>query len=107
MAKVREVCSSVRSKNAGPYWVTIDMVFRDDAAFETYAHSPELGRGAFARLYEVPEDQCKLFLVPSLRVLKVSFPRRHPQGGMVERDMHAGQQYVRLLDLELGEGGRP
>ena len=102
MPKVREVCSSVRSKNAGPYWVTIDMVFRDEAAFETYARSPALGRGVFAGLYEVPEEQCKVFVVPSLRVLKVSFPRRHPQGGMVERDMHAGQQYVRLLDLELG-----
>ena len=102
MAKLREVCSSVRSKNAGPYWVTLDLVFRDQAAFGAYVRSPALGREAIARLYEVPEEQCKLFVVPSLRVLKVSFPRRHPQGGMVERDMHAGQQYVRLLDVELG-----
>ena len=102
MAKLREVCSSVRSKNAGPYWVTLDLVFRDQDAFEAYARSPALGREAIAGLYEVPEEQCKLFVVPSLRVLKVSFPRRHPQGGMVERDMHAGQQYVRLLDVELG-----
>jgi hypothetical protein len=34
-------------------------------------------------------------------MVKVSYPRAAPQGGMVERDMHSGQQYVRLLDLEL------
>ncbi|MBV8681844.1 MAG: DUF4387 family protein, partial [Caulobacteraceae bacterium] len=28
--------------------------------------------------------------------------RPSPQGGMVERDMHAGQQFVPLLSLELG-----
>jgi hypothetical protein len=34
-------------------------------------------------------------------MIKISYPRAAPQGGMVERDMHSGQQYVRLLDVEL------
>jgi hypothetical protein len=34
-------------------------------------------------------------------MVKISYPRATPQGGMVERDMHAGQQYVRLLDVIL------
>jgi hypothetical protein len=34
-------------------------------------------------------------------MIKISYPRTTPQGGMVERDMHSGQQYVPLLDVEL------
>ena len=36
----------------------------------------------------------------------MSYPRAEPQGGVLERDMHSGQQYVPLLDLEL-EGPEP
>jgi hypothetical protein len=43
----------------------------------------------------------KHYAVDDLCTLKVSFPRATPQGGIVERDMHCGQQYVRLLDIEL------
>jgi hypothetical protein len=34
-------------------------------------------------------------------VLKISYPRRTPAGGVEERDLHSGQQYTYLLDLEL------
>jgi hypothetical protein len=33
--------------------------------------------------------------------VKISFARPSPQGWVHERDLHAGQQYVRLLDVEL------
>jgi hypothetical protein len=39
--------------------------------------------------------------VESLAMVKISYPRTSPQGGIVERDMHSGQQFVRLLDAEL------
>ncbi len=101
MAKVRDVCRHVRSKQAGPFWVTIDFFFEDGEAFRRHAESPALSADAFARLYATDPALVKRFPVPSLDVLKVSFPRARPQGGMVERDMHSGQQYVRLLDVEL------
>jgi hypothetical protein len=62
--------------------------------------SPE----AVARVYGYPA-QVRRYPVDSLQVLKISYPRAVPQGGALERDMHGGQQYVRLLDVELGAGG--
>jgi hypothetical protein len=41
----------------------------------------------------------KRFVVPNLLVLKISKSAR-AQGGE-ERDMHGGQQFVRLLDVEV------
>lgn len=101
MATVNEVCSHVRSKNAGPFWVTVDLFFKDDAMFERYAASPALGGETFARLFGADPAMVKHFPVKSLHMIKISYPRTSPQGGMVERDLHAGQQFVRLLDIDL------
>jgi hypothetical protein len=102
MATVNDVCRHVRSKNAGPFWVTIDFFFDGPESFAKYADSGALGPELFARLYGADPALVKHFPVASLSMLKVSYPRAAPQGGMVERDMHCGQQFVRLLDVELG-----
>jgi hypothetical protein len=101
MPKLREVCRHIRSKNAGPFWITVDLFFRDDASYWTYKDDPGISAGLFARLYRVSESLIKIIRVDSLRVIKVSYPRPKPQGYQGERDMHGGQQYVSLLEVEL------
>jgi Domain of unknown function (DUF4387) len=95
------VCSHVRSKNAGPFWITVDLFFADEAAYRRYHDDPGIGAEAFAALYGVDAALVKRFPVEQLNVVKVSYPRPQPQGGVVERDMHAGQQFAILLDAEL------
>ena len=101
MPRIRDVCRRVRSKNAGPFWLTFDFFFDGADAFDRYAESPTLGAELFARLYGVDPQQVSRFAVPSLQVLKVSIPRAHPQGWRGERDMHGGQFFARLLDVEI------
>ena len=101
MAKVREVCSQVRSKNAGPFWVTVDLFFDGRENFAKYCQSAALSPRAVASLYGVDATMVKCVSVANLNVVKISYPRSSPQGGVVERDMHCGQQFVRLLDVEL------
>jgi hypothetical protein len=101
MPTVNEVCSHVRSKNAGPFWVTFDLFFDGQENFERYARSPSLSADLFAQMFGADPTLVKHFVVDSLKMLKISYGRPHSQGGMVERDMHCGQQFVRLLDVEL------
>jgi len=101
MTTVREACRHVRSKNAGPFWVTIDLFFKDRDHFDRFSGSPALAAPLFAALFDADPALVRHFPVPDLAVLKISYPRVAPQGGEVERDMHCGQQYVRLLDVEL------
>ena len=101
MPRVSEVCRHVRSKNAGPFWITLDLWFPDRASFDRYSTSQALQPAAIAALFGVALEQIKCFSVPDLRVLKISYPRVRAQGGVMERDMHGGQQYVRLLDVML------
>jgi hypothetical protein len=100
---LRDVCRNVRSKNAGPFWVTVDIFFNSPEHFERYSSSEALGSDVFASALGVDAAFVKRFPVPDLNVLKVSYPRKTPQGGVEERDMHQGQQYVRLLDVELDQ----
>lgn len=101
MPLLKDVCRHVRSKNAGPYWVTIDLFFDGTDNFDRFAESEALNAEAIAALYGAEAALVKRFAVPSLHVVKISYPRATPQGGEVERDMHCGQQYVRLLEVEM------
>ncbi len=104
MPKLSEICRHIRSKNAGPFWVTVDLFFRDQDAYRTYKDNPALRPKTFADMYGADEREVKVVQVDSLAVVKVSFPRPKPQGWQGERDMHGGQQYVPLLAIELAGG---
>jgi len=102
MLTVKDVCRHVRSKNAGPYWVTFDLFFNSAENFRKYSNHPALGPALFQRLFDADPAMVKHYPIPSLNTLKISYARVTPQGGEVERDMHCGQKFVRLLDVELG-----
>jgi hypothetical protein len=91
----------VRSKNAGPFWQTLDVFLGDDDAFRLVATSPAVDEDAIARLYGVAAGDVTIYRLPSIRVVKISFPRPTTQGGVEDRDMHAGQQHVPLAQLAL------
>jgi hypothetical protein len=98
---VGDVAEIVRSKNAGPFWQTLDVFLPDDDAYRLVAASPNLREDVIARLYRVAAEDVRIFRLPSLRAVKISFPRPTTQGGVEDRDMHAGQQHVPLAELAL------
>ncbi|MFI5592188.1 DUF4387 domain-containing protein [Amycolatopsis sp. NPDC051758] len=91
----------VRSKNAGPFWVTMELFMRDEAGYRAAADEEFLNEDVIARLYGVPAGGVQIFRIPALNVVKISFPRPVPQGGLRDRDIHAGQHHVPLASLEL------
>ena len=101
MPRLGEVCRHIRSKNAGPFWVTVDLFFDGEEKFRRYRDTPALAPETFARLFGTDPALVKRIPVDNLHVIKISYPRPHPQGWMRERDMHAGQQFARLLELEV------
>lgn len=101
MPKLADVTKHIRSKQAGPFWVTIDIWFDSSASFEKYKASDALGPDVIEGLFGTTASMVKRIPVPDFDLIKISYPRPSSQGGMVERDMHSGQQYVRLLGLDL------
>ncbi len=101
MATIGEKAMYVRSKNAGPFWVTMDIFAENSENFNIIANSPSLTTQAVAKLYETDEKMVKIFKLENLNVVKISIPRKVPQGSKYERDMHSGQQYIPLLEIEV------
>jgi len=99
MLTVKDVCRHVRSKNAGPFWIMVDCFFDSEASYQRYRDSPAFAPGVFERLYGADPARVKRFMLDNLKILKISYPRPHPQGWMHERDIHGGQQYVPLLSV--------
>jgi hypothetical protein len=89
----------VRSKNAGPFWVTIDVFCGSPQVFETVRRL--LQAEAVARLFNQPTQIIKRFDIPDLAVIKLSIPRPVVQGSLADRDMHGAQWAVLLAEMEI------
>ncbi|MGR6918455.1 DUF4387 domain-containing protein [[Actinomadura] parvosata] len=96
-----DLAHEVRSKNAGPFWVTMELFMRDAAGYRIAADESFLNERVIAELYRVEEGTVQIFRIPSLNVVKISFPRPLAQGSLRDRDMHAGQHHVPLARLPI------
>ena len=96
-----DLAHEVRSKNAGPFWVTMELFMRDADGYAIVADESFLNEGVIAQLYRVDESTVQMFRIPSLNVVKISFPRPVSQGSLRDRDMHAGQHHVPLAMLRV------
>ena len=74
---------------------------RDAAGFATVSDGGFLNEAVIADLYRVEAGSVRMFRLPSLNVVKISFPRPVPQGSLRDRDMHAGQHHVPLALLRV------
>jgi hypothetical protein len=77
--------------------VTIDIFLADQAGYDQTVRSRLTDAGAIANRYHIDPEHVLLFLLP----VKISFPRPIIQGSLYDRDVHAGQQYLPLLGLEV------
>lgn len=91
----------IRSKNAGPTQLTIDLFFHDAAAYALAAGSPALSSSAVATLYGLAPDAVARHLLPDILALKFSMPRRICAGNPGDGDVYGAQQHAPLLGVVL------
>ncbi len=91
----------IRSKNAGPFWITLDAFMRDDAGYAAAARL--ITADLIANLYAVPIADVLIFRIPELNIVKASFPRVISQASLHDRDVHAGQHHVPLARVRVGD----
>jgi hypothetical protein len=102
---IADLALEVRSKNAGPFWVTMELFMADADGYRVVADETFVNERLIADLYRVDESTIQLFRIPSLNVVKISFPRPVSQGSLRDRDMHAGQHHVPLASLRVPTTG--
>ena len=100
--KLIDLADVVRSKNAGPYELTIDIIFDNIEDYNLVKEKGVITRERIAELYQVPLADVKdvIHFEPA-RAIKVTLKRPIPAGSPGERDVYGAQQHAPLLDLEL------
>jgi hypothetical protein len=99
--KLAELASLIRSKNAGPFVLTFDIIFLDDESYRRVKRSGVLSIASFAALFRCPPQQVQFFECDNARAFKFSIPRPIAQGNLGDGDMHGGQQFIPLMDIEV------
>jgi hypothetical protein len=100
-----DVASIIRSKNAGPYELTFDIMFDDDDTYAKVKHCGLLTRATVAHLYRIDEEEviACMFWDPA-RAFKATIKRASVSGAFGETDTHGSQQHVPFLYLKLPFG---
>lgn len=101
MTKLAQLASLIRSKNAGPFVLTFDVMFSDSADYQRVKRAGVLGTEMFARLYGCPADRVRFFVCDNALAFKFSMPRPVAQGELGDGDLHGGQQFAPLMEIEV------
>ncbi len=94
MTRVADIAAKVRSKNAGPFWLTIDIFCETPDAFERVRNG--LTQDLAATLLNVDTSELNRFEIADLNVVKLSLPRPAVQGTLADRDMH-GASFANVI----------
>jgi hypothetical protein len=101
MATLGELARLIRSKNAGPFELTFDIMFAEPKVYEHVRGSGALTREVVAVRYGLPPDEVKFLTSDNALAFKASIPRPSFQGDLFDSDNHGGQQYAPLMDIEV------
>jgi hypothetical protein len=102
MTKLRYLAKVIRSKNAGPFEITFDVIFDDKDRYERVKASNAIRLDLLAKSYGVCEGEVVTFMFfdPAL-AFKMTLRRHANQGSTGERDTFGSQQHAPLLDIDI------
>lgn len=101
MARLDTIARVIRSKNAGPFCLTLDVLFGDAAAYQRVVKAEAITREKMAALYKQPLGNVQVFHHPVALAMKVSIVRAAPAGSLADSDLYGAQQHVLLYPLEI------
>ena len=101
MAKLRDIAKVCKSKNAGPFEVTIDIMFETREVFDKVMQSGVVNEQLFARLYGVNAKDVLLTPYPPALAIKGTIPRQVSSGDVGDTDVYGAQQHAPMLDVEI------
>jgi hypothetical protein len=99
--KLADLAQVIRSKNAGPRRLTLDVMFATDADYQRVAQSPALSAERIGALYGVPPEAVTVIPYPAGRAIKIVMARHIMAGDPGDLDVYGAQQHTPLLGIEL------
>ena len=101
--RLEDLAKVIRSKNAGPYNLTLDVLFADAKDYRRVVNSAAITVSSMAELYKVDSSAVRVFNHPAALAIKVTFVRRVPAGSIDDTDIYGAQQHVPLYSVAIAE----
>ena len=97
--RLRDAARVIRSKNAGPTEVTIDLMFDNRELYERALGEASLKAAVIAQRYGVADAE--VIPSPAANAIKIVLPRRIIAGTPGDTDVYGAQQHRPMLDVEI------
>lgn len=101
MTKLWQVSKLIRSKNAGPFELTFDVIFRDSESYERVRDARIINAEWFARTYRLTPEVVQIIHYDAASAIKITIPRPTISGDVDDTDVFGGQQHGPLVDLDV------
>lgn len=96
------IAKVVRSKNAGPFEITMDVIFKNKETFEHVKECNALNEDKLSDVYQVQKNDIKALMFYSpCNAFKLTFARKHTSGSYMDNDIHGSQKHVPLMFIQI------
>lgn len=99
--KLYYIAKIIRSKNAGPFTLTLDVIFECEKDFDAVQACPSFCEANVARLYHADESQVKIHPFKRILAIKVTLPRPVSSGAIGDCDVYGSGQHFPLGNIEI------
>ncbi len=105
MDRLIDLATVLRSKNSGPFSITLDILFDDQKTYERVKNSKVLTKERIAHLYQLNLEAITEFVFFDQGLgIKITYDRSISSGTVGDRDVYGAQQHAPLFDIEIPEG---
>lgn len=99
---LHRLAKTIRSKNAGPFFYTFDVIFEDRVTYEKVKRTGVLTPELVRQLFGLTRDQITNFVeYDPGNAIKITVRRHVSSGDLGDGDVYGCQQYVPLLDIAI------
>jgi len=97
-----DLVNVIRSKNAGPFEVTFDIIFKDKNIYEKVKKTKVINKELIAKLYHIPIEKVLYFVeFDPANAIKATIVRPIDSGSVGDTDVYGAQQYAPLLEIKI------
>ncbi len=96
-----DIASVIRSKNAGPFELTLDVIFKSRETYQRVTENDLLSVQLLCDLYKIlPEDVVNIVCFEPANAVKMTIRRQVVSGSVGDTDVYGAQQHAPLLGVE-------
>lgn len=97
--KLIDLAKILRSKNAGPLYITFDVIFNNVEDLRRAVKG--VTKEKISKAYNMEEEKIDIIVYEIVNSFKITFPRRIISGSVLDSDIYGCQQHVPLANIEI------